>query len=588
MDTIGSAGSLAAAGLATAGQYLQSMVLDLFLIPFGSAIGTLVFLVSVAILFYRVAILGDFRSAGMLLFGALLFGVAIFPRATSHGVKWELGGRDHDDRLVADTLKGIYTFGPLESKLDKTKRDTKLDPDAPPSFEVSWLFAMYDRIVTGIVQSATKVIGVASGKSDLKFLARTSNFQQLFSLGIVDSQMQAFIQSVLFENCAEWIGLYQASIDPTQTGRADQIDMEINKWSGKAVLSTNDAGYEQTKKLYNGGFFGVRTDPLPSQLSCDDLWSLAYGALKAQAYSQSVEVVTDRLPDGITPDEMLLQAAVKFGADDTSQREDVARMMNAIAGRMLIGAFRERYPALTLVDQLPAIRRPPDDGSITESQRYSASTSLKQETLADADFSQGEYFGYIAALPYLQGILLFFLSLSYPVFCLALLNPNRIRGFLLWFGLWFWVKLWDFGFSVVMKVDDLLYYLLPHGPNIDDSTIGDPGAVLRAVLSADPTYSISIYWDVMAMLLASIPIITAMMTWAGGNIVMYQVQSAFTNFAQDKFAPTFRSAGVETRASDAQDKLKRTAAASQSGNSSSAINVTPAAPQIANDKKGST
>jgi len=544
MNTIGSAGTLVAAGLATAGQYLQSLVLDLFLVPFGSRFAILIFLIAAITFFYRVAIFGDYRGGLMLLFGVTLFGVAVFPRATSYGVSWQMGSRTHDDAIVADTLKGVYDFAGNSDKDEDRK-----------SFEVSWFFAKFDQLTSGIVQSAIQLIGITAGKEDLKFLVKTANFQQLLNLGVVDSQLQLYLHSVLFQSCAEWIGLYQAVIDPAQASRIDEINLRIEQVSGKMVLSSKDPSYALVQKLYDGGYFGVHQNPLAEQLGCQDLWKMGIWALKTQAFSQSVETITDRLPDGLTPDEMILQAAIKFGGDDFNNPEDIAYMMNAIAARMMMGSFRELYPALSNIAVLPPVNVESLDNVWSEADRQAFSKNLREETLDKADFSQGEYFGYLAALPYVQGILLFFLSLSYPVFALMLINPNRAKGYLIWCGLWFWVKLWDFGFSIVMKVDQLLYYLIPHGPNLDSTQMNDPGVVFRAVLSADPTASILIYWDIMAMLLAAIPILTAMMTWIGGNIVMYQVQNAFTGFAQNRMGTQFMNSGQNSRkqASDAAD-----------------------------------
>lgn len=541
MDTIGSAGTLVAAGLATAGQYLQSRVLDLFQIPFGTSLAVLIFSIAALSLFYRVAIFSDYRSGLLFLLGCTLFGLAVFPRVNSYGVRWQLGNNTHKDALVADTLNGVYDF----------VGDRGAEYDQRRSFEVSWLFAKFDQLTSGIVQTAIKLVGVTTDKDDLKFLARTTNFQRLLNLGIVDSQVQLYLHSVLFNRCADWLSLHQSLIDPAQFERQTQVQNQIDRWNGKVVLTKKDISYELTEKLYSSGFFGNNSQPLPEQLSCQDLWILGMGALRPQAYSQSLQIISDSLPDNLTPDEMLTQAAIKFGDNNDPDPQDIGRMVNAIAARMLVGAFREQYPALSRVNVLPPIRIANDDDILFEEDRYGFSKNLQEKTLSDIDFSQGEYFGYVASLPYVQGILLFFLALSYPVFALMLLNPMRIRAYLVWFGLWFWVKLWDFGFSVVMKIDGLLYYLLPHGPNLDDTNMADPGAVIRAVVNADPTSSILVYWDIMAMLLSAVPIVTAMITWVGGSIVMYQVQSILYGYSQGKIATQFQQSIGSGRAATA-------------------------------------
>jgi len=524
LNTIGGVGTLAAAGLATAGQYLQAVILDELTGPVGSKLILLVALIGVANLFYRVAILGDYRSGVMLIFGAILFSTAIYPRAISNGVRWEVGSRKHDDVLVRETLRGVYSFAG-----NSEPGDPKDNPGTPV-FKVSWIFAMWDRLTTGLVQVGTESLGVVRSKSDLYFLNRTARYQQLFQMGVVDSNLQQFLQTVLFDSCSRWLGLYQSLVDPSQADRAAEVQLEITRITDLAVMSKVDRNYPFVEELNTRGYFGTPPPALGESLSCKDLWSLAMRALKKVAYSHASEGLTDRLPDGLTPDEMMIQAAIKFGTDDVADPLDMGRMINAIASRMLLGAFREAYPALTAVNRLPALLRPEENASAGEADRYDFSKNVQEQSQQAADASQTEYLGYVMALPYIQGIFLYFLALSYPVFALMLINPNRSLAFVIWLGLWFWVKLWDFGFAAVMRLDDLLYFLLPHGPTIDDAQVNDPGLVLRTVLAADPTYTISVYWDIMAMLIAGIPIVTAMMVWVGGSAVMFELRRSYSGY----------------------------------------------------------
>src|SRR5262249_50275324 len=154
--------------------------------------------------------------------GAVLFGVAVYPTVISNGVRWEIGGRVHDDTLVRETLRGVYDFAGTSEP-----GDPKDDPGTP-QLKISWLFAKWDTITTDLVQMATQMLGVANSKSDLQFLTRTARYQQLFTMGVIDSNIQQFLHTVLFDRCADWLADYQALVDPSQQDRAAEIQQNID------------------------------------------------------------------------------------------------------------------------------------------------------------------------------------------------------------------------------------------------------------------------------------------------------------------------------------------------------------------------
>ena len=160
--------------------------------------------------------------------------------------------------------------------------------------------------------------------------------------------------------------------------------------------------------------------------------------------------------------------------------------------------------------------------------------SIREMSSTEEYKGKGDFLSAMLSLPYVQGLLLYFLSLTFPLFALSLIVPGRHSSFLLWMGLWFWAKSWDFGFAIAMLVDEILFALLPHGPPLEDMT-GQPqfeimGQTIKRVLETDPTYSINTYYTLIAATLGAVPVLTGVMIKKGGKEIQHAVNQGFQNF----------------------------------------------------------
>jgi hypothetical protein len=125
---------------------------------------------------------------------------------------------------------------------------------------------------------------------------------------------------------------------------------------------------------------------------------------------------------------------------------------------------------------------------------------------------QTEAFFLINMLPYMQGFLLYVLSVTYPFFCVMLLMPGQAGSFLTWLTLWAWVKSWDVGFAFVMVADEILWELMPQTAFIDAEKAQDyvnPVNILQTVFEGDISYNASTYWLLLAGMIGAVPIVTA-------------------------------------------------------------------------------
>ena len=122
-----------------------------------------------------------------------------------------------------------------------------------------------------------------------------------------------------------------------------------------------------------------------------------------------------------------------------------------------------------------------------------------------------ELFVYVMSIPYLQGIILYTLALTFPFFALMVILPGKASAFYNWMALWAWAKSWDVGYALVMVLDNLLWEMLPHSSIYDQ--IKDPKhspiTMMEAAFQGDPSYSMSSYYSIVTLLVVSVPIIMA-------------------------------------------------------------------------------
>ena len=109
--------------------------------------------------------------------------------------------------------------------------------------------------------------------------------------------------------------------------------------------------------------------------------------------------------------------------------------------------------------------------------------------------------------------------------------PGRHHVFLLWMGLWLWVKMWDVGFAMVMVLDELMYFLMPQGPAVTEDLAQNAELAWKHLLRIDPAYSVQTYYMVMATAIGSVPVLTGVFVKRASGEVVDAVSQGFNAFA---------------------------------------------------------
>ncbi len=98
-------------------------------------------------------------------------------------------------------------------------------------------------------------------------------------------------------------------------------------------------------------------------------------------------------------------------------------------------------PQITSVDQ----RFAPSEQSKSYSDAYVRSYGSKAKFI--------ELYNAAIMMPHLQGILAYFLLVSYPIACMLVILPGHYKGFLTWVSFFAWIKIWDVGFAMVQVIE---------------------------------------------------------------------------------------------------------------------------------------
>jgi len=217
---------------------------------------------------------------------------------------------------------------------------------------------------------------------------------------------------------------------------------------------------------------------------------------------------------------------------------------------MFLGELRKIHPTIT---QRDFNEERPDESSGLDSTPTRIAENLKVLMKTEEYEEKGDYLMATLAMPYVQGMILYVLSITFPFFAFCLVIPGKQGGFLLWFGLWVWVKSWDVFFSFVMLIDNILYHLLPHGPPVTNDVLARPEKAFEALLAVDPNYSVYTYYHILALCLTAIPIISGFLVKKGGQEFLGALGTNLSTFS----GRVGESMGLYSRALKAQSDLRQ-------------------------------
>jgi hypothetical protein len=531
---IGSVGHLVGASLATAGQYLQSQMLDVFERGLSSQLGVLLFVLSSLIGLSAFVFTGKGRLWVPFLLGPPLFFFLTLYRVPSYGSLWQFGSRQYEPEYVVKGTQGL-----------KGEPETITTQQIKPA-QISFAFALFDRVVSRMTQAFVTALESTNRKSDLTFISKSDRYFSLFNLEARDWKIKYFMNLTAVNKCSDYYLLLREYYNPAIDDIRRRFVRDQLALKGKSTVVTGVEYRGFFSWLQEMGWLdeirnrvGVPASTPIDQItmSCDQLWDASMVVFRTHATKLIDEVASTNLSPGLTANDSLKELQEKFATstnhpDRTVDKLDDSQaflyMVNEVSARLFLKELKKISPNLAQIEYGKNTVMGPSGSFEAYTEQ---SKALRAIQTADEYEEKADYLMAILALPYVQGMMLYFLTIAFPLFALCLVIPGRHGGFLLWLGLWVWVKLWDVGFAAVMLIDNILYQLLPHGPPLTDDIAKNPGVAIATLLSVDPTYSQHTYYNLVATCMAAVPILTGALVKKGGSDFISMASDNLTQFS---------------------------------------------------------
>jgi len=243
---------------------------------------------------------------------------------------------------------------------------------------------------------------------------------------------------------------------------------------GGEILSVSPTGSFENAISWAGGSEWLRAigGVTEETINCPGYLNLIVEAFRWESghiYGQLIAGLPDVSVDGGfdgTPEDMQAQAQrlvrnLFYGWD--IKKKDTRSPDDPGTGEQLTGEEAENFLKNLILVHLfkneMAIVSQPVDVRYTGSFLSGRDNRIQVRTTGGiSKFS--EVYTWAKLMPYLQGVLLYYLAMGYPFACILMLIPGWHKALFTWMSFWAWVKLWDVGFALVMALERSIWAMI--------------------------------------------------------------------------------------------------------------------------------
>ena len=219
----------------------------------------------------------------------------------------------------------------------------------------------------------------------------------------------------------------------------------------------------------------LKDEPLKSGrthgIVCTDyLWTLiqAFRLEAGQAYYQMIR----NTPAGMKEEQIVDTLIYGWDVKPNGAGGDQGQIKRAFLKHLILTyIFRNELlfaPQITSVDQ----RFAPAEQAKRYSDASIGTYGSKQKFI--------ELYNAAVMMPYIQGILAYFLIIAYPIASMLVILPGHYKGFLTWVSFFAWIKLWDVGFAMVQTIERSVWAMIGNHEHMKSTAAAILGVVKRS------------------------------------------------------------------------------------------------------------
>jgi len=525
-DYNGAVGHLVSAALQTKGLVDQAYVLESLSsqIEWIAAFG---WLISIAMGIASVAIFGNYRQGSYLLLGPPLFFYMITATVETDGVKSTFRAAEGQES---------QTIGAQRSLLEWIRA---IDSNGGTA-SISLFYSIYDSIISEGVQEVVKAVSKDGNRSELREVAREYALSTLFQENIFEPNLLKLIHTHHVGDCGSEFTAFTHQAESRKellTRFQDTTVIDATAEKAKRTFNKKNIQLLNRVKQYVNSLEGLnkpftcedgKCDDNQQPSSCLDIWNYTKAGLVS--YATNLLSVENYKGSEQNADENLVAEAI---SDLRSWMEEGGNQANATAAQVLAVYLYRNTMTLGITDQLQTevLRR----AAVGANQRQLSFGSIGNAQRR-AGLMKFKYFS--AFIPYLQGLLLYLLSVAFPFFAIFLVLPGKATSFLVWCSLWAWVKSWDIGFALVNVARDIYWHMIRSNVNFHGAENvwqqQTPEGVMQMAFQNDPLSGQTVYWLIISALTVMVPVVTGHLAMGANQV--FDMFSGSIDRSADRFS----------------------------------------------------
>lgn len=191
---------------------------------------------------------------------------------------------------------------------------------------------------------------------------------------------------------------------------------------------------------------------------CDTYLDTLIYAFRWEAAHQYYQIMAQR-PEHMTDVDIIYNLLYGWNIRDKNDRPLGTDTIDGFTPEEQLRNFMYNLILVYLFRNEIAIAKQPMD------LRYASATQIQNVTEGwqrslGSKSKYGELYTWALMMPYIQGVLLYLLTIAYPFCAVAMVVPGWHQTLLTWASFFAWVKLWDAGFAIVMTIERSLWAML--------------------------------------------------------------------------------------------------------------------------------
>lgn len=535
---VGAVSELVAATLQTKGMEDQSRILDTFNREL-TDLAALFYLVAIMSAVTATAVYGSYRRCLYLLVGPAFFYFMINERIEANGTQLRIG-----DDIIQNSPQEQRSFLSFIGQEDNS--------DVGGGFHrVSRVYGVFDSLVSAVVQDIVAVILDTQNREHTRRVARERALAYVLQSRGDNPGFVRLVSAVIFGECAEVIQGFmnlgkklraaQRSGTPLP-GYEEERNRIMRKWEGGEGGDgrRGQVAIDQQLRTYLARYLGGDPVDYPANASCKEAWQwlvdlaklIAEEKLRPEDYiGPNVRADNDTNWNQVMQD---VRSALEAGPTGEG---NAGRMLAVYVLKNTMGHATHWAMTQQLFSRVPFSQ-----------QKFDGIFNKLHYAEGQGGFMRIMYFA--GTVKYIQGMLLYLLSVGFPFFAALLILPGRATSFLVWGGLWVWVKSWDIGFALVHVARDIMWQFVRQGINRENIRVDDalPETFFSVMYNNDPLATQNTYWQIIGLLTVSVPFLTAHCCLGATNLFdafKLSIDQTANRFGQQRINETRRSIATE-------------------------------------------